>query len=157
LRLPRGRVLRISMLAGPLHYVPGDSHVSRACKSRHDAARKLWDEASTRLGQGDYRGAATLFRRLLPLLPARRAEILNNLGAALLKLPDGHAEAVRSFRAALALRPDHADLRRNLHVALCTYGLVLSGLGRLTEAVECFEEALRLDPRDDCARFLLAQ
>src|SRR5262249_393849 len=89
--------------------------------------------------------------------PARRAEILNNLGAALLKLPDGHAEAVRSFRAALALRPDHADLRRNLHVALCTYGLVLSGLGRLTEAVEGFEEALRLDPRDDGARFLLAQ
>ena len=71
--------------------------------------------------------------------PRRRSfEDHRNLGIALARLQQ-HDGAVESFRAALALRPDDADVHRSL-------GIVLATAGRFEAAVASFEKALAIRP-----------
>jgi tetratricopeptide (TPR) repeat protein len=53
-------------------------------------------------------------------------------------------EAIRMFRHALSLSPDHAGTHRNLGAALQTQG-------KLPEAMECFIQAISLKPDDASA------
>jgi Flp pilus assembly protein TadD len=71
--------------------------------------------------------------------PRRRCfEDHRNLGIALARLQQ-HDGAVESFRAALALRPDDADVHRSL-------GIVLATAGRFEAAVASFEKAQAIRP-----------
>ena len=71
--------------------------------------------------------------------PRRRSfEDHRNLGIALARLQQ-HDGAVESFRAALALRPDDADVHRSL-------GIVLATAGRFEAAVASLEKALAIRP-----------
>lgn len=59
--------------------------------------------------------AATGFRRAIDEGGAESAALRYNLGNASARL-DRHGRAVHQYLAALALRPDHADARRNLDI-----------------------------------------
>lgn len=52
-----------------------------------------------------------------------------------------HDDALSFFEQALAARPGDPD-------ALNAKGAALRSLGRYSEAVECFNRSLELDPRD---------
>ena len=79
-------------------------------------------------------------------LESRNPHIHNNLGIALQDV--GRLdEAERSFRAAIALHPEFADARANLHA-------VLIGT-REREALECLESARAIRPDDLSLRFFL--
>ena len=89
--------------------------------------------------QGRASEAVASFTRFVTLKravnPRRRSfEDHRNLGIALARLQQ-HDGAVESFRAALALRPDDADVHRSL-------GIVLATAGRFEAAVASFEKAL---------------
>ena len=81
----------------------------------------------------------TLFRHALNVT-ANNFVAHNNLGN---DLADRGkiADAIIEYKAALQLRPDHAELRNNLGVALARQG-------KLEEALAEYAEALRIDP--DC-------
>jgi protein O-GlcNAc transferase len=68
----------------------------------------------------------------------RRANCLDILGQAQRALRR-HDEALRSFRAGLALNPRHVGLHNNL-------GILLQELGHGDEAISCFEAAAALAP-----------
>ena len=59
-------------------------------------------------------------------------------------------EAIRQFRAAIALQPDFAGARSNL-------GVLLAAEGRHDEALQLYEEALTADPRNPSALSNLGQ
>ena len=60
-----------------------------------------------------------------------------------------YTEAIASYRAALAVRPDHAATHNNL-------GAVSKAIGRLDEAIVHFRKAVGLDPNNEAARTNLA-
>ena len=68
-----------------------------------------------------------------------------------LKLQQGqHSEALASFRKASTL--DNGDA-----TSLCMTGLVLEKMGRSTEAVRYYSQALKIKPNDELATSLLAK
>jgi Tfp pilus assembly protein PilF len=68
-----------------------------------------------------------------------------------LKLQQGkHSDALASFRKASTL--DNGDA-----VSVCMTGLVLEKMGRSTEAVRYYSQALKLKPNDELATSLLAK
>jgi len=67
------------------------------------------------------------------------AQVHANLGTALEKLPGRLPEAISEFEAALRLKPDEADVRNDL-------GIALDRAGRPLDAVEQFERILRVRP-----------
>lgn len=64
-------------------------------------------------------------------------------------LDDHIREAIREYRTAIAIAPDHATARFNL-------GLLYHRSGQLDEAIQAFQEVLRLDPTDLPAHINLA-
>jgi Flp pilus assembly protein TadD len=119
---------------------------------------------------GDVEEAVAALERALRLSPDH-AEAWNNLGLALAR-QEKVAEALASFRKAVQLRPEHASNHNNLGIALLhddpeeaaaclreavrlqpdyvdarnNLGHALRGLGRYTEAMTCFDTALRQRP-----------
>lgn len=77
------------------------------------------------------------------------ADHLRMLGNALNK-QKRHAEAEKTFRLALALRPEHPHLHEDL-------GSTLALQDRFEEAVPCFERAIQLEPRLPLAHKKLGQ
>jgi predicted O-linked N-acetylglucosamine transferase (SPINDLY family) len=86
-----------------------------------------------------YSGALESYDRLLALMPQAGSEIWNNRGICLHKLGDP-AAAEQSFRRALALQPDAAEINANL-------GLLLYEQRRYEAAGPLLHKARRLDPQ----------
>jgi tetratricopeptide (TPR) repeat protein len=86
----------------------------------------------------DYHDAETLYRATITRNPGCWMA-WNNLGSLQLADPARNAEAIASFEAALRIRPDYAEARGNL-------GLALTQAGRPDEAVPHLRESLRLKP-----------
>ena len=74
---------------------------------------------------------------------------ITNLGAAYGKsgMPE---EEIESYRHALRINPDDADVHYNL-------GVVFIGAGMHKEAIESFQEAVRINPDDADAHSALEQ
>ena len=72
----------------------------------------------------------------------------DNLGNALSKDPGRQREAIAEYEAALRIRPDSAEARNNL-------GIALAQTGDAADALAQYEEALRLKPNDSEAHYNL--
>ena len=57
-----------------------------------------------------------------------------------------HAEAIKSYRQAIAFKPDYADAWSNR-------GVALANVGRWAEALQCYERAIAADPEHACAHW----
>ncbi|HTS26070.1 MAG TPA: tetratricopeptide repeat protein [Bryobacteraceae bacterium] len=84
-----------------------------------------------------WRNSETLFRHAIQVTGGNYLAHYN-LGVALSADPQRLPEAVREFEAALEIRPDYAEARNNL-------GVALSGMSE-RDAIPEYEEALRLAP-----------
>ena len=89
----------------------------------------------------DYRRAIEMFQQSIAIQPTVRG--LNGLGITYYRM-GRHEDAVRSFKEALALRPNESAVHYNL-------GLAYQDLGRHEEAASTFREALRLKPDNHAA------
>jgi len=130
----------------------------------------------------DYDRSTRLFRRCLLIAPDRRADILENFGAGLIKMPEGE-EAGRVLREALVLKPTRAhcymslsslgfqaqdlayagrygrfSMIANHRLADARYNLAVlrRHQGRVAEARALFEEASALAPERPTYRFARA-
>jgi tetratricopeptide (TPR) repeat protein len=97
---------------------------------------------------GIYRDEVALFRANLAGNPAS-SDVHNDLGVALMRLPDGVPEALPQFEAAVRLKPDSPAFRANLGLALT------STPGRLPDAIAEYQTALRIDPNFQTAHLNL--
>jgi len=130
---------------------PADLVEAEGLARRAVAVNPAYDSAYTTLGtilvaRDDARDAEQAFREAMRLAPARPAAAAN-LGA-LYARARRYEEALPLLRAAWAKQPDTQWIRANLGQALRDRGIVLAGQGRLAEAVELFQEALRVTPED---------
>jgi tetratricopeptide (TPR) repeat protein len=98
--------------------------------------------------RGDVAAAITEYRKVIELRPDS-PEAHSNLAVAQKKQGDLDA-AVASLNKALELKPDHVG-------ALTTRGGIFSEFGRWSDARRDFEQALKIDPRDDGALYGLSQ
>jgi|CXWL01.1.fsa_nt_gi tetratricopeptide (TPR) repeat protein len=96
--------------------------------------------------QGDYNGAAVLYRQALASDP-KNVDALRLLGVAC-SLLGLRAEAEDSARRAVALAPNYSQ-------AWVDFGTVLSDLGKREEAVQAFLRAVSLRPNDQAAHVRL--
>ncbi len=121
----------------------------------------------TLMGQGKLDEASEYFRQALAVLP-RDLNAQNNLGASLLRM-GRIEEAGVCFREVLSANPDHADARANLAIALASkndqagaasqfqtvlaktpghvgalrnFARLLTGQGKVDEAIELYSKAL---------------
>lgn len=104
-----------------------------------------WIELEIR---GDAAAAINEYRKIIEMHPELPAAY-SNLAVAQKRKGDLD-QAVASLNKALELKPDFA-------VALTTRGGIFAEQNRWTEARRDFEEALKLDPRDDGALYGLSQ
>ena len=104
--------------------------------------------AATWRHSGIYRDEVALFRANLPGNPAS-PDVHNDLGVALMRMPDGVPEALPQFQAAVRLKPDSPAFRANLGLALA------STPGRLPDAIAEYQTALRIDPNFQTAHLNL--
>jgi predicted O-linked N-acetylglucosamine transferase (SPINDLY family) len=120
----------------------------RQClEQQPDCAQAHNNLANTYARLGSANEAVACYRQALRFMPDN-AEIHYNLGLALLASAEA-AEAITNLRRAVRLKPDMAAAHASL-------GMVLSDReGQVEEAVQCLEEALRLEP-DDRLRLALA-
>ncbi len=92
---------------------------------------------------GDFAGAVEAYSRGVALEPVGTRTwyfLHNNLGYSLNQL-GRHAEGEGWCRAAIRISPERHNARKNL-------GIACEGQGRYVEAVRCFIEAVRAEPRD---------
>ncbi len=101
-----------------------------------------------RLNSGDARAAAAALQRSVTLVPDL-PEALHMLGVAKSALKDWPA-ANQAFRAALKARPKDAYV-------LSSYAKALYNQGRVEQALNHLEEALKIDPERSDARCLIAK
>jgi tetratricopeptide (TPR) repeat protein len=122
------------------------------------------------LDKGDQAGAVAQYRAAIKL-DSDYAVAHYNLGSVLLKLGKTD-EAIAEFKAALTIDPAHSELRNNSELALpevtakrikTNYAQFHDGLGsayegktQIDEAIEQYQEALKLDPNYSQARYNLA-
>lgn len=104
-----------------------------------DSTALLYNSALAEARLGHAAAAVARLKRLLEVQPG-------NLNASiklgdLLKEQGDHPGAERAYRAALALRPDLAEVHNNL-------GATLARTGRWRDAVECYRTAARLGLRE---------
>ena len=109
-----------------------ETHLARECA---DAAGYS-ELGGLKLAGGDAEGAIRAYRQALALAP--NAELLNNLGTALIKA-GRPAEAVAALDSALVLRPRYQRALVNAGRALCE-------MGRISESVNRRQQALAIDP-----------
>ncbi len=110
--------------------------------SKFDTQAALLESAATlRMQQGHLENAVTLYRKVQQLDPLR-IRTLNNLAMALADLPGRASEGLAPINQALKLDERNPEL-------LDTQGVVLLKAGRLEEAKQAFELAIRLssEPR----------
>ena len=121
-------------------------HLRAAVQLRPDNRSALYNLMRALRADGQVEQAEQVQKRVAEVLADRnradegslQAVALNNEGVELQKSGDLPA-ALEKYAAALELNPSHFGFRLN-------YGLALSGLGRLNEAIPEFREVLRLDP-----------
>jgi tetratricopeptide (TPR) repeat protein len=104
--------------------------------------------AATWRHSGVYRDDETLFRANLPGNPDC-ADLHNDLGVTLMRMPGRVPEAVPEFQAAVRLKPDSPDFHVNLGLALAQMP------GRLADAIAEYQTALRSDPHYPAAHLNL--
>ena len=158
------------------------AHYKEAVRLAPDAADWHVNLGLLLIRKGQFADAAVEFRGALELRP-NDPEIHNNLGAMLSRL-GATRDAIAHYRRALELRPVYPLARRNLGLALASGGDVAAGLAecleavrqspneapwhyeaaamlvslnRRDEAIAQLQETLRLAPRHQQARELLAQ
>ena len=145
--------------AGALHYIglvnyqagrleAADSFMSRSLEIDHSCANTWNDLGAVKLKSGKIEESVRHFARALDL-NERHTDALNNIAAALRKLYRFESALVHLRRLAL-LRPNSADVMRNLADTMYNLGLV-------TESIEIFHEAIRLDPPGKAARLGMAE
>jgi protein O-GlcNAc transferase len=93
--------------------------------------------AVIRLGEGDLKGAADCYSRIVAIAPGS-FEAHENLGLTFAWQKQYEA-ALASFRRALALRPDRAEAHNNI-------GNALFALNRIEPAIESFRKAATIQP-----------
>jgi len=173
------QTLVLSMSLSRTHSaVSFDSPSEALPRSHSKATRNLVMLAEECFARGEYSEAVTHYEELVRLHP-RRADVLNDLGAALCKL-GRYSEAENCFRKSIARKPNaheaHGNLgavhlwrghfnpaetsmRRALQLqpgdaqSRSNLGLTLTHLGRLREAKDQFEQALKLAPRHGAALY----
>lgn len=173
---------RASLLLGATLYARDDA----AASFRRVEAAMAWDPTLSRdlfreVREADARGERDVALRLLNKMNEAEAnDALSHARTALDLYRRGmYADAAASYRMALAIQPDYADLRNQLGVtlyalgqdpeaagefekalainpryveAILNLGLVLRRLGRTAEARERFERVLALDPGNAAAQ-----
>lgn len=137
-----------SLLASMKQYDKAITHLSRAIELNPERAVAHLNLASVYLAEEDWEKAEEQFRLVLRLNPKVSHA---HLGLATLQArKDLHAEAVVSFRNAIALGARNASSYQQL-------GLSLLALGDKKAASEALDMALRLDPDDSEAKRLREQ
>jgi tetratricopeptide (TPR) repeat protein len=112
-------------------------HFREAVRLRPDLAETQNNLGSALLAKKDTKGAVTHFREGMRLSPSIIA-IQSNLANALVL--DGQVEAARDLYAALVRQqPGNPAF-------ICNLGVTLYRTGRTTEAIECFRQALKINP-----------
>jgi len=145
--------------AGALHYIglanyqagkleAADSFMSRSLEIDHSCANTWNDLGAVKLKRGKLEESVRHFVRALDLNELH-TDALNNIAAALRKLYRFEGALAYLRRLAL-LRPNSADVMRNL-------ADTLYNVGRVTESIEIFHEAIRLDPLGKAARLGMAE
>jgi len=141
---------------GPAHKdaAPGPAEAGEAesappaAPSTAAAEALAWDAKGREArARGDTLFAIQYFERALALAPGEPL-FHNNIGNAYLAA-SAYEQAERAYRSALRLKPDLAIAWTNLGYVLMNQDRELPG------AVECFERAIALDPRDGNALFFM--
>lgn len=100
-------------------------------------AEKLFERALDLHRRGQLAAALDLYQQVLQRQPGH-LDALQLLGA--LELQNGHLESAEMFlRRAVAMAPETPALQ-------CNHGLALQRLGRMREALACFDRALEVKP-----------
>ncbi len=92
--------------------------------------------AETLAASGKHNEAIASYCRAIEL--GNYPQSWSHMGNVLLHIGRGR-EAIEAHRNAVALEPDSAKIR-------CNFGVALQGHGKVAEAIEQFQESLRLDP-----------
>lgn len=100
-------------------------YMKRCQRARQFCLREKWSQAENEL-------------RLMLLEDATDSGTWGNLGR-VLEAQGEIPQAIRCLRKSVQLRPDRADTHYNL-------GVTLQNCDQLEEAVECYDNCLRLDP-----------
>lgn len=134
--------------AGEAESAPPVQAAAPAAPSAAAAEALAWDAKGREArARGDTLFAIQYFERALALAP-REPLFHNNIGNAYLAA-SAYEQAERAYRTALQLKPD-------LAVAWANLGYVLMNQDRqLPGAIECFERAIALDPRDSNTLFFM--
>ena len=158
------------------------AQLEEAVRLRHDYPKAQNNLVNALLSIGRTHEAVPHFEEALRLRPDF-AEAHNNLGNALGSMGSTH-DAIAHYEEALRLRPDYAEAHNGLGVALknvpgrgndsvaqfeealrlnpgfyqaeFNLGTALKAMGRITEAIEHYEEASSLKPDDPTIHFYLA-
>lgn len=138
---------------GLVHYQGGRNDKAEACLRRcleiDPQCANAWSDLGVVIFKsGRAQQALQPFARALELNRGHR-DALNNMAAALKQLHQFHKAAVLLRRLA-DLRPTSAEVARSLADALYNSGAV-------TESIEVYHEALRLDPHSTAARLGMAE
>ena len=96
------------------------------------------------MSQGDYRRAAEWYQKAVDAAPGEAGNLIY-LGSVLLKAGK-NPKAERCFRDATRCQEGRVD------EAYYNLGVTLCGRGRYRAALDCFEKALRLDPKYELAK-----
>jgi tetratricopeptide (TPR) repeat protein len=131
------------------------AHLQAALRINPDSASAHSDLGTALAKSGRLAEAIPEYQAALRLNPD--SAIVHNNFANALQETGRVPEAVTEYRFALRLDPDYADARKNLAIALrapapesaeshYSLGVDLSQAGRLAEAIEQFDAALRLRP-----------
>jgi tetratricopeptide (TPR) repeat protein len=111
--------------------------ILQASQSKGDSVKKVYNNATTFFQKGMRKEAEQICRQILSANPAH-SDALHLLGA--IRYQDGYPdEAVDFIHQAIAV----CNLKHHYHNTL---GLALQSLGRIEDAIECFNQFLLLKP-----------
>jgi curved DNA-binding protein CbpA len=108
-----------------------------------DKAEEQFKRGIDEFKRGNYWGAIENFKWSVKLAH-ENANYLNYLSLALSKVPGRLKEAEETLQAAVKLEPFNTDYQANL-------GLIYLKAGMKKRAIGCFENALKIDPKNDKA------
>ncbi len=120
------------------------SYYRKALEIKPDYAKAYSNLGRALQVQGKFEEAAGCYRRSLRINP-NQPVVYNNLGSVILSMQGEPSLAAAQFREALLLEPNYNSARINL-------ATVLVMQGKFDEAIEHYEQALRIDAGDGRAR-----